>query len=108
MRWQMVTLGLLISLMVALSGAAAIAGVSVLPAPTAGQAGLVTLQSTGTVVSQLSMSYNHACVVTSTGGLKRWGANSYRQVGDGTTTGAAKCWGYKHQRRAGQRLDDQQ
>jgi alpha-tubulin suppressor-like RCC1 family protein len=36
-------------------------------------------------VAQIAMGLGHACVLTSTGGLKCWGDNSSGQLGDGTT-----------------------
>ncbi|MEZ4639494.1 MAG: hypothetical protein R2873_21940 [Caldilineaceae bacterium] len=35
---------------------------------------------------RLTAGYNHACVVTDSGGVKCWGQNEYGQLGDDTTT----------------------
>jgi alpha-tubulin suppressor-like RCC1 family protein len=37
-------------------------------------------------VTSISVNYSHSCVLTSSGGVKCWGDNSYGQLGDGTTT----------------------
>ena len=40
----------------------------------------------GPIASQLQAGYGHSCVVTTTGGVKCWGLNTYGQLGDGSTT----------------------
>lgn len=37
-------------------------------------------------ITQVSTSFRHSCAVTSVGGIKCWGDNTYGQLGDGTTT----------------------
>lgn len=43
--------------------------------------------------ASLTVGGNHACVKTTTGGAKCWGANYYGQIGDGTTSSRSSATG---------------